>query len=64
MNNLPAFAPSDSLKGEPQKLLKCKLKWLVDLKHRLKVPFRGFRGGFKLAELEISYSLSGGSSPI
>jgi len=34
MNNESAFAPSDSLKGEPQKLLTMKFKWLAGLKYR------------------------------
>jgi len=44
MNKKPAFAPSDSLKGGPQKLLTMNIEALTVLKYRPKVPFRGFRG--------------------
>jgi hypothetical protein len=43
MNNESAFAPSESLKGEPAKAIEVKIEMISRFKYRLKVPFRGFQ---------------------
>jgi len=49
MNNESAFAPSNSLKGEPAKATEVKIKMVGSFKIQAQSP-QGFRGELDLAE--------------